>query len=94
MYVGDTSSESRRNWIAALDRLAALNQAMVVAGHKKPGAPDSPSTIQENKRYLVRPSHGLSFPFSTTPHNSGEHDPEVNKVKVKYVGLVMHHNIG
>jgi hypothetical protein len=52
MYVGDTSSESRRNWIAALDRLAALNQAMVVAGHKKPGAPDSPSTIQENKRYL------------------------------------------
>ena len=26
--------------------------AMVVAGHKKTGAPDSPSTIQETKRYL------------------------------------------
>jgi glyoxylase-like metal-dependent hydrolase (beta-lactamase superfamily II) len=52
MYVGDTTPESRRNWIAALDRLAALNPAMVVAGHKKPGAPDSPSTIQETKRYL------------------------------------------
>jgi len=25
---------------------------MVVAGHKKPGAPDSPSTIQDTKRYL------------------------------------------
>ena len=36
----------------ALDRLAALNPAMVVAGHKKPGAPDSPSTIQDTKRYL------------------------------------------
>jgi glyoxylase-like metal-dependent hydrolase (beta-lactamase superfamily II) len=52
MYVGDTTPESRLNWIADLDRLAALNPTMVVAGHKKPGAPDSPSTIQETKRYL------------------------------------------
>jgi glyoxylase-like metal-dependent hydrolase (beta-lactamase superfamily II) len=52
MYVGDTTPESRKNWIGALDRLAALNPATVVAGHKKPGAPDSPSTIQETKRYL------------------------------------------
>ena len=34
------------------DRLAALNPAIVVAGHKKPGAPDSPSTIQDTKSYL------------------------------------------
>src|SRR5271165_2099204 len=53
MYVGDTTSESRKNWIADLDRLAALNPTMVVAGHKKPGAPDSPSAIQETKRYLL-----------------------------------------
>ena len=52
MYVGDTTPESRRNWIADLDRLAALNPKIVVAGHKKPGAPDSPSAIQETKRYL------------------------------------------
>src|SRR5574337_33551 len=52
MYVGDTTPESRQNWIAALDRLAALNPAIVVAGHKKPGAPDSPSAIEETKRYL------------------------------------------
>jgi len=26
---------------------------MVVAGHKKPGAPDSPSAIQDTKRYLL-----------------------------------------
>jgi len=52
IYVGDTTHESRKNWIAALDGLAALNPAMVVAGHKKPGAPDSPSAIQETKRYL------------------------------------------
>jgi glyoxylase-like metal-dependent hydrolase (beta-lactamase superfamily II) len=53
MYVGDTTPESRKNWVAALDRLAALKPAMVVAGHKKPGAPDSPSAIQDTKRYLL-----------------------------------------
>ena len=52
MYVGDTTPESRKNWIAALDRLEALNPTMVVAGHKKPGAPDSPSAIEHTKRYL------------------------------------------
>ena len=52
MYVGDTTPESRKNWIAALDRLAALDPAIVVAGHKKPGVPDSPSAIQDTKRYL------------------------------------------
>jgi glyoxylase-like metal-dependent hydrolase (beta-lactamase superfamily II) len=52
MYVGDTTPESRKNWIAALDKLAALNPTTVVAGHKKPGAPDSPSAIQDTKRYL------------------------------------------
>jgi hypothetical protein len=40
MYVGDTTAESRANWITALDRLAALNPKIAIAGHKKPGAPD------------------------------------------------------
>jgi len=52
MYVGDTTPDSRKNWIEALDRLAALNATTVVAGHKKPGAPDSPSAIHDTKRYL------------------------------------------
>ena len=41
-------------WLCLLytSRLAALNPAIVVAGHKKPGAPDSPSTIEDTKRYL------------------------------------------
>ena len=53
MYVGDTTPESRKNWVAALDRLAALEPSIVVAGHKKPGAPDSPSAIEDTKRYLL-----------------------------------------
>jgi hypothetical protein len=53
MYVGETTPESRANWIAALDRLAAFNPKVAVAGHKKPGAPDTPATIEESKRYLM-----------------------------------------
>ena len=52
MYVGDTTPESRESWIAALDRLAALGPKIAVAGHKKPGAPDSPAAIDATKRYL------------------------------------------
>jgi hypothetical protein len=52
MFVGDTTRESRRNWIPALDRLAAPRPKIAVAGHKKPRAPDSPSAIQDGKRYL------------------------------------------
>jgi glyoxylase-like metal-dependent hydrolase (beta-lactamase superfamily II) len=50
MYVGDTTPESRKNWIAALDRLAALNPAIVVAGHKKPARPTLPPIARNRKR--------------------------------------------
>jgi glyoxylase-like metal-dependent hydrolase (beta-lactamase superfamily II) len=53
MYVGDTTPESRTNWMAALDRLAALNPKIAVAGHKKTGAPDLPAAIDATKRYLT-----------------------------------------
>jgi glyoxylase-like metal-dependent hydrolase (beta-lactamase superfamily II) len=53
MYVAETTPESRANWIAALDRLAALDPKIVVAGHKKPGAPDTPAALDATKRYLA-----------------------------------------
>ncbi len=53
MFVGDTTPESRANWISALDGLTALNPRMVVAGHKKTGAPDSPDAITASKNYLI-----------------------------------------
>jgi glyoxylase-like metal-dependent hydrolase (beta-lactamase superfamily II) len=52
VFVGATTPESRQNWIAALDRLAALDPTFVVAGHKKLGALDTPATIEATKRYL------------------------------------------
>jgi len=53
MYVGDTTPKSLENWIGALDHLKALNPKIAVAGHKKPGAPDTPAAIDESKRYLT-----------------------------------------
>jgi hypothetical protein len=53
MYVADSTPQSRANWIAALDRLAALNPKIVIAGHKKPGALDTPETVEASKRYLT-----------------------------------------
>lgn len=53
MYVAESTPESRANWFAALDRLAALNPKIVVAGHKKPGAPDTPAAIEATKAYLA-----------------------------------------
>ena len=41
MYAGATTPGSRAEWIAALDRLAALNPAAVVTGHKDPPAASS-----------------------------------------------------
>ena len=52
MYVAETTPESRRNWIQALDRLAALHPKIAIAGHKKPGALDAPSAIRDSKAYL------------------------------------------
>ncbi|MFJ4849628.1 MULTISPECIES: MBL fold metallo-hydrolase [unclassified Streptomyces] len=52
MFVGETTPASRENWIAALDRLAALAPKFAVAGHKKTGAPDTPECIEDSKRYL------------------------------------------
>jgi hypothetical protein len=34
------------NWIADLDRLAALNPKTAVGGHKKAGTPDTPAAIE------------------------------------------------
>jgi glyoxylase-like metal-dependent hydrolase (beta-lactamase superfamily II) len=39
-------------WIATLDQIAALNPAILVAGHQKEGAPNDPGAIQWMKTYM------------------------------------------
>ena len=48
-YLGETDTESRNEWIAALDRLEALKPNAVVAGHKVPENDDDPRIIGETR---------------------------------------------
>jgi glyoxylase-like metal-dependent hydrolase (beta-lactamase superfamily II) len=52
MYVGATTADIRAEWIAALDKLAALNPAAVIAGHKDPTRANPPSVLDESRDYL------------------------------------------
>ncbi|MUL76025.1 MBL fold metallo-hydrolase [Mycolicibacterium sp. CBMA 226] len=40
-------------WLAALDLAEALDPAVVIAGHKRPDAPDGPSQITATRNYLL-----------------------------------------
>jgi glyoxylase-like metal-dependent hydrolase (beta-lactamase superfamily II) len=51
-YLAETDTRSRDEWIAALDKLEALNPRVVVAGHKIPDAEDDPLDIDRTRQYL------------------------------------------
>jgi hypothetical protein len=52
MMTAETDEKGREDWIASLDRIAALQPRIVVSGHKRAGAPDDPRTIGESRQYL------------------------------------------
>src|SRR5271167_1029106 len=49
-YLGETDTQSRLEWIAALDKLEALRPQAVVAGHKVPENADDPRIIAETRQ--------------------------------------------
>lgn len=53
MMTAETDKASRDAWVASLDAVAALNPTIVVSGHKRVGAPDTPDTIEQSRRYLL-----------------------------------------
>jgi hypothetical protein len=52
MMTGETDHAGRDAWIASLDKVAALNPKIVVAGHKQVGARDLPESIGASQQYL------------------------------------------
>src|SRR5215469_631749 len=48
--IGDTGLES---WLAALDQVAALHPAAVVADHKNKDLPDEPVIVDQTRQYLL-----------------------------------------
>jgi len=51
-YLAETTTESRREWIATLDQLESLSPRAVIAGHKIPENMDEPHIIAETRQYL------------------------------------------
>ena len=51
-YLAETNTESRLEWIAALDKVESLNPQTVIAGHKIPENKDKPRIIGETRQYL------------------------------------------
>ena len=52
MFLSQSTADSRGEWIAALDRLAALKPAAVVTGHKDPTQGNPPTVIDESRTYI------------------------------------------
>ena len=52
MMTAETGDPERQQWIANLDQIAALEPAIVVAGHKRVSATNDPTIIGESQQYL------------------------------------------
>jgi glyoxylase-like metal-dependent hydrolase (beta-lactamase superfamily II) len=52
LQLRESTPATRQEWIAALDVIEALHPAVVIAGHKAPGADDTPGNIDETRRYI------------------------------------------
>lgn len=51
-WTAETTADSREQWARAAEKLAALNPAHVIAGHKDPDRDDSPDILAETAQYL------------------------------------------
>ena len=52
LYLVESSAQTRQEWIAALDKIEALNPRAVVASHKRPENDDNPRIIEETRKYI------------------------------------------
>jgi glyoxylase-like metal-dependent hydrolase (beta-lactamase superfamily II) len=52
LHLGESNTQTRKEWIAALDAIESLKPEAVVAGHKRPGAADTPNIIEETRKYI------------------------------------------
>jgi glyoxylase-like metal-dependent hydrolase (beta-lactamase superfamily II) len=52
LYLAESNAKSRRQWIAALDKIESLNPRAVIASHKRPGRADSHQIIEETRQYI------------------------------------------
>jgi glyoxylase-like metal-dependent hydrolase (beta-lactamase superfamily II) len=52
LYLAESNAQTRREWIAALDKIESLNPRAVVASHKRPENDDNPGIIEQTRQYI------------------------------------------
>jgi glyoxylase-like metal-dependent hydrolase (beta-lactamase superfamily II) len=52
LYLVESSSKSRQEWIGALDKIDSLRPSTVIASHKRPGSDDNPKIVEETRQYI------------------------------------------
>lgn len=52
LYLVESNTETRKEWLAALDKIDALEPRAVIATHKRPENDDSPRHVEETRRYI------------------------------------------
>jgi len=52
LHLGESGAEGRKEWIAALDTIESLKPIAAIAGHKRPGASDTPDNIEATRKYI------------------------------------------
>ncbi len=52
LYLAESNARTRKEWIAALEKIETLKPRAVIAGHKKSEKDDSPGIIEETHRYI------------------------------------------
>ena len=53
LYLAESNTKTRSEWINALDKIKSLNPRAVIAAHKRPGNPDSPKIVEETRQYIL-----------------------------------------
>lgn len=76
LWTATTTRESRADWEKSLDKLAALNPAVVITGHEMPGASRDMSAIGFTREYLTK--------FEEALGSSKSPDELVEKMKKGY----------
>jgi glyoxylase-like metal-dependent hydrolase (beta-lactamase superfamily II) len=52
LYLVESTKQTRREWIAALDTIESLRPRAVVASHKRPERDDHPRILEETRQYI------------------------------------------
>src|SRR6202008_4866185 len=52
LHLGESDADGRKDWIAALDTIESLRPVAAIAGHKRPGTPDTTDNIEATRKYI------------------------------------------